>query len=61
VSDFIYQYSQDQSTYFPAAEQADRPWKYINLSQIYECRKRETKHYNSVLEIIVSFLGIHKS
>ncbi len=31
-------YSQDRSTYFPAAEQADRSWKYINLSQIYECR-----------------------
>ncbi len=32
-------YSQDLSTYmyFPAAEQADGSWKYINLSQIYEC------------------------
>ncbi len=35
-------------------------WKYINLTQIYECRNWETKHYNSVLEITVSFLGIHK-
>jgi hypothetical protein len=26
-------YSQDRSKYFPAAEQADRSWKYINLSQ----------------------------
>jgi hypothetical protein len=31
-----------------------------NLSQIYECRNLETEHYNSVLEITVSFLGIHK-
>ncbi len=53
-------YSQDRFTYFPAAEQVDRSWKYINLSQIYECRNRETEHYNSVLEITVSFLGIHK-
>jgi hypothetical protein len=29
----------------------DRSWKYINLSQIYECRNCETEHYNSVLEI----------
>ncbi len=53
-------YSQDQSTYFPAAEQLDRSWKYINLSQIYECRNWETEHFNYVLEITVSFLGIHK-
>ncbi len=33
---------------------------YINLSQIYECRNWETERYNSVLEIRVSFLGIHK-
>jgi hypothetical protein len=32
----------------------------INLSQIYECRNWEIEHYNSVLEITVSFLGIHK-
>ena len=32
----------------------------INLSQIYECRNWDTEHYNSVLEITVSFLGIHK-
>ncbi len=31
-------YSQDWFTFFPAAEPADRSWKYINLSQIYECR-----------------------
>jgi hypothetical protein len=27
---------------------------------MYECRNWETEHYNCVLEIIVSFLGIHK-
>ncbi len=37
-----------------------RSWKYINLSQIYECRNWETEHYDSVLEITVSFLRIHK-
>jgi hypothetical protein len=36
------------------------PWKYINLSQINEYRIWETEHYNSVLEITVSFLGGHK-
>ncbi len=44
---------------FPAAEKADRSWKYINLSQIYKRRNWETELYNSVLEITVSFLGIH--
>ncbi len=34
--------------------------KYINLSQIYECQNLEAEHYNSVLEITVSFLEIHK-
>jgi hypothetical protein len=36
------------------------PWKCINLSQINEYRIWETEHYNSVLEIKVSFLGRHK-
>ncbi len=36
------------------------PKKYINLSQIYECRNWETEHYNSVLEVTVPFRGIHK-
>ncbi len=31
-----------------------------NLSQIYECRNWETEHINSVLEITVSILRIHK-
>ncbi len=31
-------YSQDQSTYFPAAEyKADRSWEYANRSQTHEC------------------------
>jgi hypothetical protein len=53
-------YSQDWSTDIPAAEKADRSWKYINLSQIYECRNWKTERYYSVFEITVSFLGIHK-
>jgi hypothetical protein len=31
-----------------------------HLSQIYECRNWEIEHYNSVLEITVSFTRIHK-
>ncbi len=31
-----------------------------NLSQIYECKNWKTEHYNSVLEITVSLLRIHK-
>jgi hypothetical protein len=27
---------------------------------MYECRKWETEHFNSVLEITLSFLRIHK-
>ncbi len=34
--------------------------EYINLSQIYGCRNWETEYYDSVLEITVSILGIHK-
>jgi hypothetical protein len=30
-------YSQDRSTYFPAAEQADPSWEYVNRSQTHEC------------------------
>jgi hypothetical protein len=52
-------YSQDPSKYFPAAEYADRSLKHIN--QICECRNGETEHYNSVLEITVSFLHCEKS
>jgi hypothetical protein len=45
---------------FPYNRKAVQSWKHINLSQIYECRNWETEHYNSVLEITVSLLGIHK-
>ncbi len=60
---FRFIYSQDRSTYFPAALTGRLNWKYLNLSQIYECRNWETEHYNSVLEISrlhSSFLGIHR-
>ncbi len=33
---------------------------YKSLTDIYECRNWETEYYNSVLEITVSFLGIHR-
>ncbi len=56
----LFIYSQDQSTYFPAAEWADQSWKFIYLSQIFECRNWETEYYNYVLKIIVSFLGKFK-
>jgi hypothetical protein len=29
--------SQDRSTYFPGAEQADQSWEYINRSETHEC------------------------
>ncbi len=44
----IYIFSGSVYIVFPAAKQADWSWKYINLSQIYECRNWETEHYNSV-------------
>jgi hypothetical protein len=53
-------YSKDRLAYFPAAEKAYQFWKYINLSQKYECRNWETEHYNSALEITFLFLEIHK-
>ncbi len=46
--------------YISVQQKAERSWKYINFSQIYECRNWETERYNSVLETTVSFLGIHK-
>jgi hypothetical protein len=52
-------YSQDGATYFRQEKrQIDRG--YINLSQKYECRNWDTEHYDSVLGITVSFLGIHR-
>jgi hypothetical protein len=32
----------------------------VSVSDLYISRNWETEHYNSVLEITVSFLGIHK-
>ncbi len=41
--------------------QTDTGYIYKSLTDIlYECSNWETEHYNSVLEITVSFLGIHK-
>ncbi len=48
------------SPHISLQQKTDGSWKYLNLSQIYDCRNWETEHYNSVLEITVSFLGIHK-
>ncbi len=45
-------YSQARSAYFAAARLADRSWKYINSSQIYECRNWEWGR-------AVLFLGIY--
>jgi hypothetical protein len=45
---------------FPCSRISRPSWKCINLSQIYECRILKTEHYNSVLEITISFMGIHK-
>ena len=45
---------------FPHSCVCERSWKYINLSQIYDCRNWKTENYNSVLEITVSILGKHK-
>ncbi len=55
-------YSQDLSIYFRSTCRIGRQILVIciNLSQIYEFRNGETEHYNSVFEITVSFLGIHK-
>ncbi len=56
-------YSQDQSTYIPATEEG-RPileiCKSLKDLWVEEVKNWETGHYNSVLEITVSFLGIHK-
>ncbi len=56
-------YSQDPSAYLAAAQLADRSRKYINRSQIYECRNWETEHYNSVFEImrLRSFITVNTS
>ncbi len=46
-------YFQDRSVNFAAAKYMDRSWKYINRSQIHECRNRDSG-------CTIPFLGIHK-
>jgi hypothetical protein len=59
---YVSLYFQDQSTYLAAAKESNRSWKYINFSQINECRNRETEHFIYrrptlyPLEIAVDFL-----
>jgi hypothetical protein len=45
--------SQDWSTYFPAAELADRSWKYINRSWTHECGNWDCGRPIPFLEIFV--------
>ncbi len=47
-------YSHDRSTYFHAAEYADRSWEFINRTQKHECM-------NWVFGRAVPFLGIYVS
>jgi hypothetical protein len=47
--------------YIPMIGLQTNRWEYINRSQINECANWETEHFNSVLEITVSFRGIHNS
>ncbi len=53
-------FSQDRHISLQQNRQTMQSWKYINLSQLYECRNWETEHCKFVLEITVSFLWIHK-
>ncbi len=53
VSD-LHIYSHDWSTYFPAAEYADRSWEYINRSQKHECRNWDCGRAVPFLEIYIS-------
>ncbi len=46
--------SQDSSTYFPAAEKADRLWEYINPSQTHECGNWDCGREIPFLGIFVS-------
>ncbi len=52
VSDFLY--SNDRSSYFPAAEYVDRPWEYINRTQKHENRNWDCGRAVPFLEIYVS-------
>ncbi len=47
-------YSHGWSTYFPAAEEADRSWEYINRTQKHDCRNWDCGH-------VVPFLGLYVS
>ncbi len=51
-------HSQDRSTYFPAAEYADRSWEYINRSQTHECGNWDFGHAILFVGIFVSNFGI---
>jgi hypothetical protein len=46
-------YPHDRSTYFSAAEYADRSWEYINCTQKHECRNRDCGRAVPVLGILV--------
>ncbi len=50
----IFIYFHDLSTYFPAAEYADRSWEYKNRTQKFECRNWDCGR-------AVPFLGIYGS
>jgi hypothetical protein len=47
-------YSQDRSTYFPAAEYADQSWEYMNRSQTHECGNWDWGRAIPFLGIVVS-------
>jgi hypothetical protein len=47
-------YSQDRSTYFPAAEKADPSWEFINRSQTHECGNWDCGRASPFLGIFVS-------
>ncbi len=47
-------YPQDRSAYFPATEQADRSWDYINRLQTHECGNRDGGRAIHFLGIFVS-------
>ncbi len=47
-------YSQDRTSYFPAAEQVDQSWEYINRSQTHEYGNWDCGRAIPFLEIFVS-------
>jgi hypothetical protein len=54
VSVSVCDVSHDQSTYFPAAEYADRSWEYINRTPKHECMNWDCGR-------AVPFMGIYVS